>query len=105
MTKLQRQIFGFTAEQLKSIFASLAEMEIEVCRFFHKITHLITSKHCVESAEKKNTTKEKLFRNRSSRGALFLAKALENKSDFCSIFDTAKKFGTIIVLIEAERSS
>ena len=42
----------------------------------------------------------KIFRDQSSRGAIFLAKTLEKRKDRCSIFDKAKKFGTKIVLIE-----
>lgn len=42
----------------------------------------------------------KIFRDQSSRGAIFLAKTLEKRNDRCSIFDKVKKFGTKIVLIE-----
>ena len=95
--------WGSTTEQLKQINNNLKEMGVQVCQFFHeKVTHLITSNHCLERAEKERTASNKLLKDQSSRGAMFLARAMK-KANNCNIFGKAKKFGIKIVLIEERK--
>lgn len=72
-------------------------MEIEVCQFFSQEDHPLNFDY---SKSLPGEGRNKICRDQSSRGAIFLAKTLEKRNDRSSIFDKANKFGTKIVLIE-----